>query len=71
MAYPHFKVITHKGKLYARFYKVDNGTPANVTYLIDGVIATEEQDDNIIGLAVNGEMYNIVKEEVEVATTLA
>ena len=98
------KVITHKGKLYARFYKVDNGTPANVTYLIDGVIATEEQEqviksflvapsssarqaevglvehqvkprdfafDNIIGLAVNGEMYNIVKEEVEVATTLA
>ena len=98
------KVITHKGKLYARFYKVDNGTPANVTYLIDGVIATEEQEeviksflvapsssarqaevglvehqvkprdfafDNIIGLAVKGEMYNIVKEEVEVATTLA
>jgi replicative DNA helicase len=27
--------------------------------------------DNIIGLAVKGEMYNIVKEEVEVATVLA
>lgn len=84
--------------------KVDNGTPANVTYLIDGRIATEEEEqviksflvapsssarqaevglvehqvkprdfafDNIIGLAVKGEMYNIVKEEVEVATSLA
>lgn len=99
------KVITHKGKLYARFYKVDNNTEPNVVYLIDGVIATEEQEetiksflvssspsarqsevgltthqvkprdfafDSIIGLAVNGEMYNIEKaEEVEVATANA
>ena len=99
------KVITHKGKLYARFYKVDNGTAPSVMYLIDGVVATEEQEqviktylvapapsarqaevgltehqvkprdfafDSIIGLAVNGEMYNIEKaEEVAVATTNA
>ena len=37
------KVITHKGKLYARFYKVDNEMcKSNTTYLIDGIIATEE-----------------------------
>ena len=98
------KVITHKGKLYARFYKVDNDTKPNVMYLIDGVIATDEQEetiksfliapsqsnrqaevgltehqvkprdfafDSIIGLAVNGEMYNIVKEEQVVATANA
>ena len=41
------KVITHKGKLYARFYKVDNSTEPNVTYLIDGVIATDEQEEII------------------------
>ena len=99
------KVITHKGKLYARFYKVDNDTKPNVMYLVDGIIATEEEEeviksflvapstsnrqaevgltthqvkprdfafDSIIGLAINGEMYNVEKaEEVEVATANA
>lgn len=42
------KVITHKGSLYARFYKVDNEmASSNVTYLIDGIIATEEQEEVI------------------------
>jgi hypothetical protein len=42
------KVITHNGKLYARFYKVDNEmASSNVTYLIDGIIATEEQEQVI------------------------
>lgn len=42
------KVITHKGKLYARFYKVDNAMASTkTTYLIDGIIATEEQEEVI------------------------
>ena len=98
------KVITHKGKLYARFYKVDNEMcKSNTIYLIDGVMASEEQEeviksfliessssarqsevgltehqvkprnfafDSIIGLSVNGEMYNVVK-QAEVATANA
>lgn len=38
------KVITHKGRLYARFYRVDNGNTPNTVFLIDGIIATEEQE---------------------------
>lgn len=39
------KVITHKGNLYGRFYKVDNAMASTkTTYLIDGIIATEEQE---------------------------
>lgn len=37
------KVITHKGRLYARFYRVDNGNVPDTLFLIDGIIATEEQ----------------------------
>lgn len=95
------KVITHKGKLYARLYKVDNGVAPQVTYLIDGVIATEEQEriiksfliapsesrrqaevgltehqvkprdfafDSIVAIRTQGEEYEIVREEVAVAT---
>lgn len=96
------KVISHKGKLYARFYKVDNeSAKPNTLWLVDGAIATEEEEsiikaflvessysarqaevgltehqvkprnfgfDSIIGLAVNGEMYNVVSESVAVAT---
>ena len=97
------KVITHKGNLYARFYKVDNeNCKVNTYYLIDGVIADDEQEktiksfliapsesarqaevgltehqvkprdfkfSSIIGLSCKGEMYNVEKTEVAVATT--
>lgn len=39
------KVITHKDKLYVRLYKVDNEKcVSNTMYLIDGIIATEEEE---------------------------
>lgn len=42
------KVIIHKGRLYARFYKVDNPSATQkVYYLIDGEVATTEQEQVI------------------------
>ena len=40
------KVITHKGNLYARFYKVGN-EKAKTIFLIDGFIASAEQTEII------------------------
>jgi hypothetical protein len=37
------KVITHKGERYLRYYAINDGNPASVTYFVDGVPASPKQ----------------------------